>query len=143
MHGIWTPFGARRILGRMTRLTIRIDFDDDAAFGPGKARLLECVESEGSIRGAAILMGMSYRRAWMLLQEIEAILGAPVVDGATGGVNGGGTRLTALGRSVMKRYRSIEKRAEEAVRRDLNGLTALTRRQRRRSKLQASHGGKK
>jgi molybdate transport system regulatory protein len=127
----------------MTRLTVRIDFDDDAAFGPGKARLLECVESAGSIRGAAVTMGMSYRRAWMLLQEIENIVGAPVVAGASGGVKGGGTTLTALGRTVMNRYRTIEKRAEEAVRRELNALTALTRRQHRRDKLRTSHGEKK
>src|SRR5882724_7372211 len=127
----------------MARLTVRIDFDKDTAFGPGKARLLECVESAGSIRGAAVEMGMSYRRAWMLLQEIEGIVGAPVVAAASGGLNGGGSRLTALGRAVMTRYRIIERRAEEAVRRDLNALTALTSRQRRSAGRRSSQGDKK
>jgi molybdate transport system regulatory protein len=126
----------------MTRLTVRIDFDDDVAFGPGKARLLECVESEGSIRGAAIAMGMSYRRAWMLLKEIEGIVGAPVVAGAAGGAKGGGTHLTALGRSVINRYRTIENRAEEAVRGELNALAALARRRHRRGGRRKSHGAK-
>jgi molybdate transport system regulatory protein len=127
----------------MTRLTVRIDFDKDAAFGPGKARLLECIESAGSIRGAAVEMGMSYRRAWMLLQEIESIVGAPVVTAATGGVNGGGTRLTTIGRTVMNRYRAIEKRATQAVQQDLNALTALTSRQRRSARRRPSRGDKK
>ena len=119
----------------MTRLTVRIDFDNDVAFGPGKARLLECIESAGSIRGAAVAMGMSYRRAWMLLREIEAIVGAPVVAGASGGVKGGGTKLTALGRAVMNRYRAIETRAGQSVQRELSALAALTR---RRGKLRTS-----
>src|SRR5258708_13057572 len=95
----------------MTRLMVRIDFENDAAFGPGKARLLECIESAGSIRGAATAMGMSYRRAWMLLQEIETIVGAPVVAGASAGVNGGGPRLTARARTAMNRYPPTHKHA--------------------------------
>ncbi|SRR5258706_15120264 len=123
----------------MTRLTIRIDFDKDSAFGPGKAHLLECIETEGSIRAAAVAMGMSYRRAWMLLQEIEEIVGAPVTTPATGGVNGGGTKLTVLGRAVMNRYRTIERHAREAVRSELSSLTALTRRPRHGRKKRTSN----
>ena len=112
----------------MTRLTIRIDFDDSSAFGPGKARLLECIAREGSIRAGAATMGMSYRRAWLLVREIQEIIGAPIVIAACGGVNGGGTKLTKIGRAVLTRYRMIERRAEKSVRRELNSLAQLARR---------------
>src|SRR5215469_2697582 len=57
---------------RMAKLTIRVDLDQEAAFGPGKARLLEALDERGSIRAAAIAMQMSYRRAWLLVQDIES-----------------------------------------------------------------------
>jgi molybdate transport system regulatory protein len=111
----------------MARLTIRIDLAADAALGPGKARLLEAVDAAGSIRGAATAIGMSYRRAWLLLQDVEAVMGAPVVSGETGGANGGGTSLTKLGRAVVDQYRTIEKRASRAVAAELRKLTAMTK----------------
>jgi len=67
----------------MTRLSIRIDFEGSEAFGPGKARLLELIEEQGSIRGAAAAMNMSYRHAWLLLQAVEDTFGAPVISTAT------------------------------------------------------------
>ena len=109
----------------MARLTIRIDLGTDAALGPGKARLLEAVDEVGSIRGAASALGMSYRRAWLLLQDIEAVMGAPVVAGESGGAKGGGTSLTKLGRVVVAQYRAIEKRASRSVAAELRTLSAL------------------
>ena len=99
----------------------------ETALGPGKARLLELVDSEGSIRGAAAAMGMSYRRAWLLLQDIEATMGAPVISAETGGVKGGGTSLTKLGRTVVDQYRRIEERATRSVDAELRTLSELAK----------------
>src|SRR5215472_8497054 len=109
----------------MARLTIRIDLDREAAFGPGKARLLEKLDELGSIRAAATAMDMSYRRAWLLVQDIEATTGAPVVRAKTGGVGGGGVTLTELGRDVLGRYREIERKAASSVGADLRRLAKL------------------
>ena|SRR6185312_436276 len=106
----------------MTRLTIRIDFDDGSALGPGKVRLLELVAATGSIRKAAAGMKMSYRQAWLLLQALEKTFGRPLAATATGGSRGGGASLTPLGRSVVARYRGLEGRACEAVRHDVRYL---------------------
>src|SRR5260370_9195551 len=95
----------------MAGLTIRIILGETAAVGPGKAKLLEKISECGSIRGAAAAMGMSYRRAWLLVQELEMIMGAPVVSAATGGARGGGATLTKLGAMGRGHYRTIERRA--------------------------------
>jgi molybdate transport system regulatory protein len=106
----------------MTRLTIRIDFDGAEAFGPGKARLLELIEEQGSIRGAAAAMSMSYRHAWLLLQAVEDTFGAPVITTATGGAKGGGAKLTELGKTIVARYRAIEAQAARATATELDEL---------------------
>src|ERR1700712_953318 len=108
----------------MARLTIRIDFDNGVALGPGKVRLLELVAETGSIRKAASAMKMSYRQAWLLLKALEGTSGEPLVQTATGGkAGGGGARLTPLGRQVVKRYRALEKGAEKAGAADIAALT--------------------
>jgi molybdate transport system regulatory protein len=112
----------------MATLTIRVDLDEASAIGPGKARLLELIGETGSIRRAAAAMKMSYRRAWLLVQEIEAIMGAAAVATETGGKYGGGARLTPLGRSVVSRYRAIEKRAARSVAAELRALSNMARR---------------
>jgi len=106
----------------MAKLTIRIDFDDGSALGPGKVRLLELIAETGSIRKAAAGMKMSYRQAWLLLQALEKTFGAPLADTATGGSRGGGARLTPLGKSLAARYRGLETRAAAAVRQDVRYL---------------------
>src|SRR6266478_9301343 len=99
----------------MTRLSIRIDFEGSEAFGPGKVRLLELIDEQGSIRGAAAAMNMSYRHAWLLLQAVEDTFGAPVITTATGGAKGGAAKLPELGRILIARYRSIEAQAVRAT----------------------------
>ena len=116
----------------MARITIRIDLGEAAAIGPGKAKLLEEIAEHGSIRGAAAAMGMSYRRAWLLVQELEAIMGAPVISTSTGGAKGGGARLTKLGASVLKHYRAIERDAHRSAERELDALASLAKRKRTR-----------
>lgn len=115
------PLGHGR---NMARVTIRLDFTDAAALGPGKVQLLEAVEATGSIRKAAASTGMSFRQAWLLLQAIEAIFGAPVIATARGGASGGGARLTPLGRYIVRHYRSAERAAERAVHADMQALAA-------------------
>jgi len=105
-----------------SRLTIRIDFESGAALGPGKVRLLELIAETGSIRKAAAGMKMSYRQAWLLLQALAEAFGAPLAATATGGRAGGGARLTPLGDTVVRRYRSLEKAAGRAVGADLTAL---------------------
>jgi len=107
----------------MTRLSIRIDFDGAEGFGPGKARLLELIEEQGSIRGAAAAMSMSYRHAWLLLQAVEDTFGAPVITTATGGAKGGGAKLTDLGKAIIARYRAIESQAARAAVSELTELS--------------------
>ena len=98
----------------MPRLTIRIDFDDGSALGPGKIRLLELVAETGSIRKAAARMKMSYRKAWLLLKALKETFGEALVETTTGGKAGGGARLTRLGRFVVARYRALEGAARRA-----------------------------
>jgi molybdate transport system regulatory protein len=118
--------------GLMARLSIRIDFGNETAFGPGKARLLELIAEKGSIRAAAAAMDMSYRRAWLLIQEMEATVGGSVIAAETGGARGGGSTLTQLGRTVVDRYRAIEAQASRSVAVQLRAL----------SKLADTHSGK-
>jgi molybdate transport system regulatory protein len=109
----------------MHRLTIRIDFADGTALGPGKVRLLELVEETGSIRQAAARMRMSYRRAWLLLQSLAETFGEPLAITATGGKQGGGARLTVSGRKIAAAYRRLEKSAAKAGAEPLAELDAM------------------
>lgn len=111
----------------MVRLKIRIDLGKEGLLGPGKAQLLELVAETGSIRKAANAMDMSYRRAWLLIKETEQIMGAPVIAAETGGAHGGGTALTPLGRIVVEKYRSVERRAAKACARELAELEKLAK----------------
>ena len=94
---------------------LRIHKGPHVAIGPGKIALLEAIESTGSITSAAKSLDMSYRRAWLLVDEMNACIRMPVIESATGGLKGGGSRLTASGADVVRQYRAIEREAELAV----------------------------
>lgn len=94
---------------------LRIVLEPDIAIGPGKADLLEGIEATGSITAAGRRMGMSYRRAWLLVATMNRCFRAPLVETAKGGRGGGGARLSALGREVLGRYRRMEKLTGEAI----------------------------
>lgn len=112
----------------MSHLSIRVDFEPSgSALGPGMARLLEQVVTHGSIRAAAASMGMSYRKAWLLIHEMQETFNGAVVTSAIGGSSGGGTRLTDLGSTLLKTYRRIENRAARAAEAELDTLTSLVR----------------
>lgn len=95
------------------RLRIRIVFGESGMIGPGKAELLERIDSAGSIAAAGRAMGMSYKRAWMLIETMNAMFREPVVESTRGGAQGGGARLTDTGHEVVAAYRAFE---EEAAR---------------------------
>ena len=106
----------------MTRLTLRIDFDEDRALGPGKVRLLELVAKTGSISAAGRAMGMSYRRAWVLVNALNRTFSLPVVETRGGGAGGGGASLTPFGIGVVESYRAMERDARDALARRLAEL---------------------
>lgn len=105
----------------------RILLGEVIALGPGKADLLEAIESEGSISGAARHMGMSYRRAWLLVDTMNKSFRAPLIETAAGGTGGGGAMVTEFGRDMLARYRAIEAKAREAVADDIEAFSAFLR----------------
>ena len=104
---------------------MRVTDGDKIAVGPGKIALLEAIGSTGSITAAAKSLDMSYRRAWLLLDELNHSLEHPAVDSAKGGLQGGGSSLTDAGRQLIALYRRIEQRAETACRDDIARLMDL------------------
>lgn len=90
----------------LTRTTLRLYFGK-LVFGPGKADLLEAIDSEGSISAAGRRMGMSYKRAWSLVEEMNTCFETPLVESARGGAHGGGAHLTDAGRAVLADYRAL------------------------------------
>jgi molybdate transport system regulatory protein len=90
------------------RASLRIEFGPDQRIGPGKVRLLEYVAETGSISAAAREMDMSYRRAWLLVDEMNRMFKEPVIAAVTGGAHGGGAQLTELGENVVATYRAVE-----------------------------------
>jgi len=128
---------ARHIMRRMgdtastsvppTRLRLRLLFGEDTMLGPGKAELLERIRDSGSISAAGRQMQMSYKRAWMLVEEMNAAFRDPLVDSSRGGVNGGGARLTAAGAAVLAHYRKVEAKAAEAGAEEIAALRHMLR----------------
>lgn len=106
---------------------IRILMGAVVAIGPGKADLLEAIGRTGSISAAGREMGMSYRRAWLLVEAINMSFVKPLVTTATGGKRGGGAELTSFGRDLLCWYRAMEVSAERAVAGDLARFSKLLR----------------
>jgi len=104
---------------------IRIMFRKAIAMGPGKADLLEAIERTGSISAAARSLGMSYRRAWLLVDTMNQSFKSPVVETLTGGQRGGGARVTELGHDVLTRYLAMDAKAAASVRKDLAAFSRL------------------
>jgi molybdate transport system regulatory protein len=91
---------------------VRIDFPGDCSIGPGKIALLEGIERSGSLSAAARQLGMSYRRAWLLLHNTNAAFHDHVVELAVGGKDGGGAQLTEFGRKLVADFRAFEEEVE-------------------------------
>ena len=107
----------------MTVLKLRILFDH-AMFGPGKAELLARIAETGSISAAGRHMGMSYKRAWSLVQALNAGFGAPLVETSRGGSGQGGAHLTEVGRLVLAHYRAMQAKASSAIAEDVAAIAA-------------------
>ena len=102
-------------MARYPGLTLRVLARRAAAMGPGKAELVERIDATGSISAAARAMGMSYRRAWQLVEALNADFREAVVATAIGGRRGGGARVTPFGRTVVASYRAMETKASAAI----------------------------
>jgi molybdate transport system regulatory protein len=120
------------------RVTFRIEMGPGRRLGPGKARLLELIAETGSIARAARVLGMSYRRAWLLVEDANRLFAEPLVQSSAGGAGGGGAALTALGKSAVAAYRDAESAALASAKDRFRGFPgfAVTPREavRRRSK---------
>src|SRR5215467_8536361 len=106
------------------QLRLRITRGADIAVGPGKIDLLEAIARTGSITAAARSLGMSYRRAWLLVDTMNRCFREPLVEAEAGGKRGGGARLTTSGAIAARRYREIEKLAARASATEMRALLA-------------------
>lgn len=106
-------------------ISLRIDFAPGVRLGPGKADLLEGIVATGSIAAAGRRMGMSYKRAWLLVEGMNAMFAEPLVVSTKGGRAGGGAELTQTGRQVLERYRQIEAGLRRAAEGDLDWLASV------------------
>ncbi|MDW5377866.1 winged helix-turn-helix domain-containing protein [Halomonas sp. HP20-15] len=106
-------------------LQIRLVADRDVVLGPGKAALLEAIEASGSIAAASRTLGLSYKKAWQLIDTMNRHLPQPVVTTVTGGNQRGGAGLTPLGREVIERYRALQRKLDPADCEEARDLLAL------------------
>ena len=114
-------------MARYPGLTLRVLASEFPAMGPGKAALVAQIEKTGSISAAAREMGMSYRRAWQLVEALNKTFDKPVVLTAIGGKRGGGAVVTEFGRRLVAAYHGMENKASAAIAADLDEFTAHLR----------------
>ena len=101
---------------------LRVKFSDDFYVGPGRADLLDGIAATGSISAAGKQMGMSYKRAWSLVQALNEGFGAPLVEASRGGAGQGGASLTADGVFVLERYRAMQAATRKAIAADVTAI---------------------
>jgi molybdate transport system regulatory protein len=102
----------------------RIDFAEHSSLGPGKIRLLEAIRDSGSLSRGARNIGMSYRRAWLLVESLKQSFREPVTVASTGGKDGGGMLVTEFGDALIKSYRKLERDFETLAARHLHAIVA-------------------
>jgi molybdate transport system regulatory protein len=122
-------------------LKLRIKLCSFAALGPGKVGLLEAVYRCGSITAAAKDQGMSYRRAWLLIDEMNRAFAEPVVVASFGGAKGGGAKLSPTGHAVVDIYKRVMSKAEAAIANELAEIAALLADEPRPPKGEAASAG--
>jgi molybdate transport system regulatory protein len=105
-------------------IRFRIDFAKNSHVGPGKIDLLEAIRTSGSLSQAARDLGMSYRRAWLLVDSFKAAFREPVTSSTTGGKGGGGVTLTRFGEELVTTYRALELEIAALAAQRLRGITA-------------------
>lgn len=106
-------------------LKLRLEFENGLVMGPGKAALVEAIAREGSISAAGRAMGMSYRRAWGLVEEMNAGFAEPLVISLRGGAKGGGAAVTPAGQAVLARFRALERLVLQAGAADVAALSDM------------------
>lgn len=104
---------------------VRVTRGVDIALGPGKMQLLAAIGAAGSISGGAREMGMSYRRAWLLVETMNSCFQTPLVETATGGRAGGGAQLTGDGRRVLEGYQAMLRDVDQVAQQHLSKLLEL------------------
>ena len=112
-------------MGEDTSITLRIELGSDTLLGPGKAALLSGIRDTGSIAAAGRRMGMSYKRAWYLIDTLNKAFQEPLVSASKGGRRGGGAVLTGTGDAILDSYLRMERLASEAVAGELDLLASL------------------
>ena len=113
----------------LREIKLRVYAGNVIAMGPGKADLLEAISVTGSISGAGRALGMSYRRSWELVSIMNAQFVEPLVVSMKGGSNGGGAELSAVGIDVLKRYRTMQRRAKKSIASDVARMRSMLRTQ--------------
>ena len=106
---------------------LRVMFGPEIAIGPGKAELLEAIAATGSISASAKRLGMSYRRAWLLVDTMNRCFREPVVASSSGGAGGGGAHVTDFGRQVLQRFGAMRDRVDRALEPELERFSELLR----------------
>ena len=114
------------------RIRLHIHVAGSHSLGPGKAALLEAIQETGSISAAARALGMAYRHAWELVDDLNACFAPGVVAAAPGGREGGGARLTPFGEELVRRFRAMEATAAAAIAPELAALEPQLARPRRK-----------
>ncbi len=104
---------------------LRIVLEPDIAIGPGKADILEAIGATGSIAAAGRAMGMSYKRAWLLVETMNTCFKTPLVETRRGGHVRGGATLTPTGEQVLASYRRMEALTESAIGDEMTALRGL------------------
>jgi molybdate transport system regulatory protein len=120
---MWTVACDMKAGNRKVGARLRIVLQPNIAIGPGKADLLDGIRRTGSIAAAGRGMGMSYKRAWLLVETMNTCFRAALVEAAKGGAHGGGARLTPLGEDVLRRYRRMEAKSAKAIAADMRALS--------------------
>jgi molybdate transport system regulatory protein len=110
---------------RPAGLRIRLVFSSGGWIGPGKADMLEGIRATGSIAAAGRRLGMSYKRAWSLVETLNVMFEAPLVESTRGGARFGGAQLTDLGKKVLDLYRRLEAKSAKSAAREITALEAL------------------
>jgi len=118
---------------QLASIRIRLTCGDEIAMGQGKADLLEAIQETGSISAAGRRLGLSYRKAWLMVDEMNRCFTRPVVEAAKGGAKGGGAKLTELGREALRQYRIIQALAKAAIEKELREFRKLLAEQPRRA----------
>jgi len=123
----------------MQLVRFRVDLAPGCSLGPGKIDLLEAIAREGSLTRAAAALGMSYRYAWLLVDDLKSSFTAPVTAATVGGRRGGGVALTPFGRELVKRYRAAYARIESVARREFAPLMKRVRTRPAKARATAAH----